>query len=95
VDRATERMAAGIRAFARHHSGTLEKYHDTITRAFVRLVAAHLRETPELDNFTAFAVAHSRLFHPDLPFAFYSKSRLMSAEARTGWLEPDLRSLPM
>lgn len=95
VERATERMASGIRAFALYHSGSLEKYHATITRAFVQLVAAHMRETPDLDDFRAFAAAHPRLFDKNLPLMFYSKSRLMSAEARKGWLAPDVRALPL
>lgn len=95
VERATARMALGIRAFALHHSGSLEKYHDTITRTFVQLVAAHLREAPELHDFPAFAAAHPRLFDKDLPLTFYSNARLMSVEARMGWMEPDLRPLPV
>jgi hypothetical protein len=93
VERTIKRMAQGIRAFALHH-GAVEKYHETITRAFVYLVAAHLRKTPELCDFTDFAAAHTSLFDKDLPFAFYSKARLMSSEARAGWLEPDLQAFP-
>jgi hypothetical protein len=94
VPGATARIAQAIRAFAVHHSGSPEKFHETITRAFVQLVAAHLRETPELDRFPAFAAAHPRLFDDKLPLAFYSKARLMSPEARAGWIDPDLRPLP-
>jgi hypothetical protein len=94
VPQATERMAQGIRAFALHHGGSLEKFHETITRAFVRLVAAHMRETPEMNPFSAFAAANPRLFDPQLPFEFYSRARLMSPEARAGWMDSDLRPLP-
>lgn len=88
-------MVRGIRAFAMHHGGSLEKYHDTITRAFVQLVAAHLRETPGLSDFPAFAQAHPRLLDTQLPLAFYSRERLMSPEARAGWVDPDLQKLPV
>ena len=30
----------------------------------------------------------------DLPLRYYSRERLMSVAARTGWLEPDLSPLP-
>jgi len=30
---------------------------------------------------------------PDVPLAYYSRERLMSWEARTRWLEPDLQPL--
>jgi hypothetical protein len=81
--------------FALHHSGSLDKFHATITRAFVRLVAAHMRETPELESFRAFAMAHPQLFDARLPLRFYSETLLMSREARSRWVEPDLRSLPL
>jgi hypothetical protein len=29
----------------------------------------------------------------NLPFTYYSRERLMSPEARRGWVEPDLRPL--
>lgn len=90
---ATARMAQGIRRFALHH-GAPEKYHETMTRAYMRFMAAHLRLTPHVDDFDEFALVHPRLFDRSLPFAHYSESRLMSAEARVGWVAPDLRPLP-
>jgi len=31
----------------------------------------------------------------DFPLRYYSKDRLMSVEARLGWVEPDLRPLEL
>jgi len=30
----------------------------------------------------------------ELPLRYYSEARLKSAEARAGWVEPDVRALP-
>ena len=90
---ATDRMTRTIQRFASHH-GASQKYHDTMTRAYMLFVAAHVRMTPHLDDFGEFAVAHPELFDRALPFHYYSDSRLMSSAARAGWVEPDLRPLP-
>jgi hypothetical protein len=34
------------------------------------------------------------LLDAELPLAYYSRERLFSAEARAGWVEPDLASCP-
>ena len=36
----------------------------------------------------------ARVLDKDLPRAFYSAERLASDDARTGWVEPDVRELP-
>ena len=55
---------------------------------------AHIRLTPHLYDFANFAAANPQLFERSVPLAYYSESRLMSAAARAGWVEPDLKSLP-
>jgi hypothetical protein len=93
IDTATDRMTRAIQRFAAHH-GAVGKYHDTMTRAYMRFVAAHARMTPQLDDFAEFAAAHPELFDRALPLVYYSESRLMSSDARAGWVEPDLKPLP-
>jgi hypothetical protein len=69
-------------------------YHETITRFFVWFIKKYLdgveanRPLVELVNdFCA------RYGNSNLPLAYYSKERLMSVEARLGWVEPDLQAL--
>ena len=71
-------------------------YHATITEASLRAVATALAEAapdaplaPILAALLASPLGQSRwlLFH-------WSEPRLMSVEARRGWLEPDLVPLP-
>jgi len=91
--RASERMAEGIRRFANHHGAT-QKYHHTLTLAWMRLVAAALVETPEGYGFEEFLAAHPELKDTKLLDRHYSKELLQSAAACEGWVEPDLLPLP-
>jgi hypothetical protein len=91
--RAAERMTASIRRFANHYGAT-QKYHHTLTLAWMRLVAAALVETPEGYSFERFLAAHSELTDKNILGKFYSAELLQSAAAREGWVEPDLQPLP-
>ena len=69
-------------------------YHETITRFYLWAIGRHIRGAPrdasigELAN-TLIAAWGDRA----RPLEYYSRERLMSWEARTGWVEPDLRPL--
>jgi len=91
--RAAERMAAGILRFA-NHQGATQKYHHTMTLAWMRLVAAALVETPENETFEQFLAAHPELSGKDLISNYYSRELLQTAAAREGWVEADLQPLP-
>ena len=71
-------------------------YHDTITRAFLRGVRLFLEEADisrpihELAN----ELLMSPMGRRDWPLRFWSKDRLMSVEARRGYVPPDLAALP-
>ena len=73
-----------------------EGYHDTITRAFLRGIRLFLEEADrsrpihELVN----ELLMSPMGRRDWPLRFWSKERLMSVEARRGWVEPDLAAMP-
>jgi hypothetical protein len=70
-------------------------YHETITAAYVRLIAAFLGtfadEVPLEQRVSALLA--SPLAEPTALFRFWSKSLLMSAEARAAWVAPDLMPL--
>lgn len=73
--------------------GSPDGYHDTITVAFVRVIAHRLREPSEYE---AFRDRNPDLFDRTLPalLRYYSKDHLYSPEARRGFVEPDLAPLP-
>jgi hypothetical protein len=92
--RAEQRIARGIQNFAAS-LGHPEKYHDTITRAWLRLVFTAWRQTPRIESFDEFAAQHAWLLEQDSLAAFYSRELLASDAARKCWHEPDLQALPV
>ena len=88
---------AAIQRFNAHHgiAQTPERgYHETLTVAFVRLVAALAsRLGPRPIDELAFEVT-ARLGDRRALLAHYTLERIRSWEARIGWVEPDLAPLP-
>ncbi|PJG48668.1 hypothetical protein CAF53_10790 [Sphingobium sp. LB126] len=71
-------------------------YHETITQASLRAARAVLAGLQEgVTPGAAFAaLMASPMADKDWLFAYWSRERLMSAEARRAWVAPDLKSLP-
>jgi len=85
-------VSDGIQRTARY-AGAPQKYHATISRAWVELVGYHVAESGESD-FPAFADHHSALLDKRLLTRFYRPVTLASPRARTGWAEPDRAPFP-
>lgn len=90
---ATARIEQSIRQFA-VHNGVSEKYHHTITLAWMRLVAAALRAASDGEDFLSFAARNPKLFDVNALRQYYSPERLSGGDARAVWAEPDLQNLP-
>ena len=97
---ALTRLRAGIRRLNESHGGVnsaTNGYHETITAAYVRLLSQFLAscppEVPLTDCVTR--LLEGPLAAKDVLFAFYSRERLTSKEARAGWLEPDVVRLEL
>jgi hypothetical protein len=82
-----------IRKFAAHHGAT-SKYHHTITLFWMHLVAVATAQSRNRD-FDSFLAAQPQLLDKALLGQFYSTARLSDPAARSGWLAPDLRPLPI
>ena len=71
-------------------------YHETITRFYMRVICGYVAMRSEMRG-GDWALRVNRLLQRygarDLPLRHYTKDRLMSVEARLGWVEPDLVSL--
>jgi hypothetical protein len=96
LDEAHLRMRVGIIRLNASHG--LEEtpsrgYHETITRAWLALVA-HARAADTYADSNALLAAHPDLLDRGLALRFYSRSRLMSLRARATFVEPDLAPLP-
>jgi hypothetical protein len=84
------RVIAGIQAFARLH-GADGLYHETVTRAWLTLIAA--ADTAQAPTFEAFLAAHPELRGRVLD-RHYDPHTLASAAARARFMAPDREPLP-
>jgi len=82
-------LLEGIRTMAQK-AGAPEKFLYTTTVAWTRLVAEAIRNDSVACSFEGWIERHPGLLDRQLLLKHYSKERLDSAEARGGWLEPDL-----
>jgi hypothetical protein len=92
VPDATRLISDGIQRTARY-AGAPQKYHATVSRAWVELVGYHLAAGGN-DNFASFAARHPALLDKRILTRHYTSAALASGQARTGWVEPDLVPFP-
>lgn len=96
-DEGGERVRTGIKRF-NAANGVAQTpnggYHETITCFYLSVVARHLRDalpgTSLADLASTLVAAWG---DKNRPLEYYSRARLFSWEARTGWVEPDLKEL--
>ena len=86
-------IAGAIRKFAAQH-GKTDKYHETITVAWLRLVRSAMARVPLDASFEELTIAAPELLDKRTIEKFYSTAVLASEAARTYWVEPDLQPLP-
>jgi hypothetical protein len=90
--RATDAVTHGIRRFATEH-GSGDRYHDTMTRFWLRVVGLGIRLHPDL-TFDELMAAEPHLLDKGLPFRHWTRASMGSDSARHQWVEPDLLPMP-
>ncbi len=71
-------------------------YHETITRAYLRLLSDFVQAHPGLPAADCVqALLAGPLATKTILFRYYSEKLLMSVAARKGWLEPDIAPLDL
>jgi hypothetical protein len=90
---ATRLISTGIRAFAAKH-GHAQKYHETLTQFWVRIVAHLVSRHLEITDFEAFLTTFPHLLEKDLPSHHWHRETMFSPAARARWVKPDILALP-
>jgi hypothetical protein len=85
-------FSQALRRFAARHGATM-KYHETITVAYMALIAERLAQTPDLD-WPAFAARHPELLarNPSILARYYADATLQSELAKRTFVLPDRHS---
>ena len=92
-DAAAVRVTDGIRRYAEYHAAGA-RYHETLSRAWVRIVALAVAETPGAGAFDELLSLRPHLLDKKLPLKHYSAATLWGKIARERWIEPDLQPFP-
>ncbi len=89
LEEGTRRIRAGIQHFAGQHGAT-QKYHETITVFWARLVHHAIMNDPSIADFDTFIRQYPILLNLKAINQHYSHDRLWSESARYEWVEPDM-----
>jgi hypothetical protein len=87
-DAALNRVRDGIQQFAAA-AGKADKYHETITVAWMQLLAAAGQRVGASISFDELLRLAPELADKDLPLRYYRRRRLFSDAARASWVPPD------
>ena len=91
VQQAANKMRNTLRRFATA-AGRPQKYHETTTLFWVHLLS-HAYAATRGKRLEEIVHANPQLLEKNFPLGYYSAERLFSDEARTSWVEPDLKPL--
>jgi hypothetical protein len=86
-------IRTGIQHFATQH-GQAEKYHETLTQVWVRLIAHMVEIRPDITAFETFLATFPHLLDKDLPYRHWRRETMASATSRAQWVEPDILAMP-
>jgi hypothetical protein len=87
-------MRLGVRAYNAANKVPESGYHETVTQGWMRLVDLTFREFGPSESADAFVDKHAQLLSKRALLFFYSYDNIMSAEARSRFVQPDLAQFP-
>jgi hypothetical protein len=93
VDEAATIVTREIRRFA-ISQGAASRYHDTLTRFWVRLVSHATNDAADAKNIDELMEKFPFLCDKNLPYRHWKRETFDSDGARAGWVEPDIAPLP-
>ena len=75
-------------------SGAANRYHETLTRFWVRILGHAMENAPDVRSIDELLARFPFLLDKTLPFRHWRGETFNSDKARGGWVEPDLVPLP-
>lgn len=96
LDEGLAAIRSGIRALNAAlgvEEGPESGYHETVTAAWARIIHDRAGDSASPDS-QSFCAAHPELLDKRLLLRYYTRERIMSAEAKRGFVAPDVRALP-
>ena len=97
LETAAVKIREGIRSYNAAHQvpeSLTRGYHETMTQAWLRLVHFTLCEYGPAQTADAFFEEHPQLAQKQALRFFYSRERMLTAEAKAAFVEPDVTPLP-
>lgn len=92
-DAARERFVAALIRLANAH-GADQLYHETLTRAWVAIIADAARRSPSARSSLEFLESCPELLDRSILARHYTPELLASDSARKGWIPPDRQPIP-
>jgi len=93
MPQAIDKVCGWIRQIAAYERAP-QKYHHTVSRAWVELIAHHIAADPDRAGFDALVRRHPALLDKRLLTRHYRSTTLAGDPARHGWTEPDVVPFP-
>jgi len=94
VDEASQAMKRALLAFLDHLGAEPTKYHETITRAWIKAVRHFMAITEARGSADEFIDRNPVLLDPKIMLSHYSAEVLFSPEARGRFVDPDIEPIP-
>lgn len=94
VDAAHESMKKALLAFLDHLGAERTKYHETITRAWIKAVRHFMASTDACDSADGFIDRNPKLLDTKIMLSHYSAEVLFSPTARSRFVPPDIETIP-
>jgi hypothetical protein len=94
IESAVTHMKRSLLTFLKHLGADPSKYHETITRAWVKAVEHFMNQSAPCASYADLVRLHPQLLDSKIMLTHYSADVLFSERARQTFVEPNIQSIP-
>ena len=94
IESAVIQIKRSLLTFLKHLGVDPSKYHETITRAWVKAVDHFMNESTPCASYADLVALHPQLLDSKIMLTHYSADVLFSERARQTFVEPNIQSIP-